>query len=62
MNAHGFNSFSPYMQYIENSGVQLQCPYFPTPQNLESLPNVIKFPEQHLIPQICNILPTTPNI
>ena len=50
------------MQYIENSGVQLQCPYFPTPQNLESLPNVIKFPEQHLIPQICNILPTTPNI
>ena len=24
-----------YMQYIENSGVQLQCPSFPTPQNLE---------------------------
>ena len=31
----GFNSFSTYMQYIENGGVQLQCPYFPTPQNLE---------------------------
>ena len=30
-----FNSFSTYMQYIENGGVQLQCPYFPTPQNLE---------------------------